>query len=131
MTQLHTITITEDEVQALREAVSPMSPSGFSLVLRGLVDRLDDDECRLSDGGRALLLQAAAALPPGAYPRDEGAVLQTPAWHIDVRRDGLEWAGWASFGCDDYHNVTGGSPAAVLDELLALWGSPDAKEVTP
>ena len=120
---LHTITITDDEMDALCEAVSPMSPSGYTIRLRGLLARLVEG-LGLSTESRALILATARG--------NERVEFHSPAWHISIwLAEGVDdaesdavWAGNGTSLGQEVHqtvrNVSGATPDAVLDQILAF-----------
>ena len=81
---LHTITITDDEMDALCEAVSPMSPSGYTARLRGLLARLVQ-RSGLAPESRKLILDTVEATGRVEF--------YSPDWRITIQPCGMEDAG--------------------------------------
>ena len=113
---LYTVTLTDDEVDAICRAHSPAS----------LAHRLQDSEFGISDQSRSLLLTQAA----GGYR----AELETPLWSIALwplrNNDGTpnvsQWGGFGTlqFGGMGHtvRQVSGDSAEEVLDKILDFHG---------
>jgi hypothetical protein len=110
MKRLHTITVTEDEVECLKLETRGYHPLG------GLGARLRDNEDGICDASRKLILGAAA--------KDRHVEWRTPQWLIAIWEVGGGWGGRGTLlwvcegGMGHAVSVRGTTPEDVLDQIL-------------